>query len=647
MISYDASSLDSNRTLLQEFHKIEDYLKRNPVYKCYALNQNYVSGVSQYSIADLVASESELAEGDVVIFANAYVGFVSSVGEEYFSVINVSNIQGPRGPQGIQGPQGPAGADGQDGEDGADGQDGQDGVDALFYDRVMIVEPVVDTTYVFNPSYFNRTPVVSEDEFYSLWHVSASNKSYLTINLVQSQLTSGYICRVLAVLEVSGPAGVAGPSALCYDRNIPFTHQGGGGSLEAFTVGDTLANGDKIHFDTTKGNELGTYLATLTYTQENPFAFLLNANDLPFIAAVGQDGIYALSIGETFVYSTQAVAEAGIIEGFQNLDANGDFTIVAEGTATVSAIYDTNPATWNGVIFGVEGESQPVSEQLISVTLPFANFNRTPELNQDFVGILEDSGVCYVAQCEVQTISGTNVTSIVASDINRLTGEKGADGQDGTDGTDGTNGTDGKDALVCNAIYQPETNPSLNQYISLNSSYYNRTPIVNEYYPLIWKGANSRSFVCMMRVDSVPGAVSSQVISYLETTGAQGASGTTLNKYSATLSFSSSSDRTRFVNIIRNAKGKVEIEYKGGCCECIDSQEANRIRIIGTYNEYDSTTTKYELKILYFGMTASGSMSYSYIYTLGTTGTSILEISNISSVGTFYVRYWNDSEITS
>lgn len=118
----------------------------------------------------------------------------------------------------------------------------------------------------------------------------------------------------------------------------------------------------------------------------------------------------------------------------------------------------------------------------------------------------------------------------------------------------GGSGEAGKDALVCSAIYQPETNPSVNQYITLNSSYYNRTPVINEYYPLIWKGTNNRSFVCMMKVNSIPGSVSSQVISFLETTGAQGA-GSQLYQHNIRIG-SSSSQPVAYATIINNSSTK-------------------------------------------------------------------------------------------
>lgn len=121
------------------------------------------------------------------------------------------------------------------------------------------------------------------------------------------------------------------------------------------------------------------------------------------------------------------------------------------------------------------------SEQLISENLPIANFNRTPALNEDFIAILNDDGTEYLANCEVQTISGSYVTSIVASDIAKVSGADGRDGVDGTDGTDGTNGTNGLDALV----YSEPLSGGIGATIQLPILKFNRTPQVNDTFIVI------------------------------------------------------------------------------------------------------------------------------------------------------------------
>lgn len=79
----------------------------------------------------------------------------------------------------------------------------------------------------------------------------------------------------------------------------------------------------------------------------------------------------------------------------------------------------------------VRGSGQ---QQLINVQILPSNFNREAELNDDFVAILHDTttNIDYIAQCEIQTMNGTVVTSIVAIDIYRITGAQGPQGPAGS-----------------------------------------------------------------------------------------------------------------------------------------------------------------------------------------------------------------------
>lgn len=168
------------------------------------------------------------------------------------------------------------------------------------------------------------------------------------------------------------------------------------------------------------------------------------------------------------------------------------------------------------------------AEQLISVTLPFANFNRDPELNQDFVGILEDTSVSYIAQCEVQSISGENVTSIVANDINRITGQNGQNGQNGTNGVDGANG---KDALTYFYAITVTADPTTSTTVSLSPSNLNRTPVVNDTLLLVFQNTlNNKSFICSCYISAVAlPSVTARVAAVVETTGAAGSAPTLYN----------------------------------------------------------------------------------------------------------------------
>lgn len=147
--------------------------------------------------------------------------------------------------------------------------------------------------------------------------------------------------------------------------------------------------------------------------------------------------------------------------------------------------------------------------QLVNVTLPFANFNRTPELNEDFVGILRGANsIDYIAQCEVQDIYGTNVIALVLNDINRITGE---------------NGTDGVDALQMTYAKTVTAVPQPTDVVTVPEAAFNRTPRVNDVFTMIADYTTAgRSFICICRADYKSGDWNCTVLSVVETTGQAG-----------------------------------------------------------------------------------------------------------------------------
>lgn len=97
MISYDISSLDANKTILECLHDIQKYLKQNPIYKVYYANGSYVIGQAQYNLSLLGNNQGTIAEGDVVFFNNNYYAKVASVGSTTFSVFPAVAIEGSGG----------------------------------------------------------------------------------------------------------------------------------------------------------------------------------------------------------------------------------------------------------------------------------------------------------------------------------------------------------------------------------------------------------------------------------------------------------------------------------------------------------------------------------------------------------------------
>lgn len=158
------------------------------------------------------------------------------------------------------------------------------------------------------------------------------------------------------------------------------------------------------------------------------------------------------------------------------------------------------------------------------------SFNHIPALNEDFVALLKDTdtNIVYIANCEVQTKVGNNVTSVVISNIARLTG------------ADGQNGTDGLDALIYKKAYEVLTSPgTTTPPVVLNKQYFNRKPVVGDAFQIIWKNTSTgQSYAVLLEVTSLSGEfVNNNILSYVETTGAQGQSGEIGHLYEHNLAF--------------------------------------------------------------------------------------------------------------
>ena len=114
MMSYDPSSLNRNKTLLEAIEEVKKFLIANPCYKVFYANTNYVIGTTTYS-KTYIDDPDSMAEYDVVFFNNNYYGKVESVGDSTFTIIGATNFKGDTGAQGTPGTPGTPGADGQDG----------------------------------------------------------------------------------------------------------------------------------------------------------------------------------------------------------------------------------------------------------------------------------------------------------------------------------------------------------------------------------------------------------------------------------------------------------------------------------------------------------------------------------------------------
>ena len=131
MIGYNPSHLNTNETLLEAFHRVEEYLRANPQYQVYQSYAPYQDGKQEYALDTIVVPEgSTVGKGDVVLFSNVYYAVITAVSETTFSIQTATSfrgLQGEQGPVGATGPQGPKGETGATGATGPQGPIGATG----------------------------------------------------------------------------------------------------------------------------------------------------------------------------------------------------------------------------------------------------------------------------------------------------------------------------------------------------------------------------------------------------------------------------------------------------------------------------------------------------------------------------------------
>lgn len=94
--------------------------------------------------------------------------------------------------------------------------------------------------------------------------------------------------------------------------------------------------------------------------------------------------------------------------------------------------------------------------------------------------------------------SGTNNPTFKFSNL------KGNTGNTGNTGLTGATGETGLSALTKNVIFTNATPPILNTQYVQGSGTFNRTPVVGDYFQMLWKNTtNSNTYMVVARVDAV------------------------------------------------------------------------------------------------------------------------------------------------
>ena len=225
MLNYTPSQLTENKTLLEEFLRIRDYLEANPLYKVYYAGTNYVAGVLTYAMTTITLKEGEkLGVGDVVLFANAYYAKVEDVSEDVttFTVSQGVNIRGPQGATGATGPQGPQGATGATGAQGPQGKTGPAGNDGhstfvAFVNETLSDGMLIDITPKANENMKVGDSVILESQYVFQQQVYTQMAIGLVRAIISDTKVRVACSNVISTKGAQGPQGEAGNAMYIYD----------------------------------------------------------------------------------------------------------------------------------------------------------------------------------------------------------------------------------------------------------------------------------------------------------------------------------------------------------------------------------------------------------------------------------------------
>lgn len=225
MLNYTPSQLTENKTLLEEFLRIRDYLEANPLYKVYYAGTNYVAGVSSYAMNVVTLKEGEkLGVGDVVLFSNAYYAKVEDVSEDVttFTVSQGVDIRGPQGATGATGPQGATGATGATGAQGPQGEAGPAGNDGhstfvAFVNETLSNGMLIDITPKANENMKVGDSVILISQYVFQQQVYTQMAIGLARAIISDTKVRVACSNVISTKGAQGPQGEAGNAMYIYN----------------------------------------------------------------------------------------------------------------------------------------------------------------------------------------------------------------------------------------------------------------------------------------------------------------------------------------------------------------------------------------------------------------------------------------------
>ena len=166
--------------------------------------------------------------------------------------------------------------------------------------------------------------------------------------------------------QTESGGGVYTPSPVdgeIYRRDTNLYKYSSKTKLQPFTIGQTIENGDKIHFDTSKEADMVAFFKEFVPLDSRKEILKCQNGTWTILSVIHyQNDVLRIVANENYNDTTIYLSDDYNSEtaGWHNLDANNDYTISLYWSTTIDTINDYVPNEWNGEFIG--GQPQTINK---------------------------------------------------------------------------------------------------------------------------------------------------------------------------------------------------------------------------------------------------------------------------------------------
>ena len=411
MLNYTPSQLTENKTLLEEFLRIRDYLEANPLYKVYYAGTNYVAGVLTYAMTTITLKEGEkLGVGDVVLFANAYYAKVEDVSEDVttFTVSQGVNIRGPQGATGATGPQGPQGATGATGAQGPQGETGPAGNDGhstfvAFVNETLSDGMLIDITPKANENMKVGDSVILESQYVFQQQVYTQMAIGLVRAIISDTKVRVACSNVISTKGAQGPQGEAGNAMYIYGGLLNSTVTDVQVSQITIPTGRTLQAEDIL---------ISSYESSIG-AMAQVVAIADGVATVDFIGQISAGGSGGTTLNK-YTYSNTTIASADSSTIFKRI-----VKIITQAKGKISIRFHKQNSTSIRDEYNTFFTIKEDTDTKKSILLTAISLTTSMTVYQYYL-ILENNQGTLLASYRVQCYNSNNVATLSYSDVTTL-----------------------------------------------------------------------------------------------------------------------------------------------------------------------------------------------------------------------------------